>query len=90
MSDFFQNVNFLEHFLATVFVLQLAELYHFDSHKLPCKLMYSKINLSKCSVSDFLNKFVKIKTSWWKFAIIFDKLFVIFNDFVPFFHNFFV
>jgi hypothetical protein len=52
--------------------------------------MESQVDLSKCTISYLFNEFVKIKASWWKLLVLSHVLPVIFDDFVSFFHDFFI
>ena len=69
MPDLLQNVNFLEHFLLRILLLQLFQLNHLDGYKFTRQFVYSQIDLSKSAISNFFDELIKVKACLWKFIV---------------------
>lgn len=90
VSYFFKDIHLLEYLLARVFVLQLAKFYHFNGYKLPCQFLDGQVDLSKSTITNLFDEFVKVETCGRELLILSHVLSVVFNDLFSFSHNFIV
>ena len=90
MTNFAQNVNFLQYFLPAVGILHVSFINSFDSNISTCQLMNRKCDFTESTLTNQLHKFVELEGGSWHSFVFLEVDFVVFYKFLPLNHNLFV